>query len=108
MTAEAADRLNLHTISDLANHPELRFGFSTEFTRRPDGWPGLRAKYGLPQTSIRSLDHAIAYRAVADGQVDGTDVYTTEAEIEQFGVRVLADDRGFFPHYEAVILYRLA
>jgi len=50
----------LHAISDLARRPELRLGLSHEFLGRRDGWPGLKAAYGLPQ-SPRGLDHGLAY-----------------------------------------------
>jgi len=103
---DTAERLNLRTVSDLARHPELRFGFSAEFTRRADGWPGLRTKYGLPQGEPRALEHAIAYKALVDGQIDATDVYTTDAEIARYDLRVLIDDREYFPHYAAAFAYR--
>jgi osmoprotectant transport system permease protein len=35
------------------------------------------------------------------------DIYTTDAKIERFQLRALADDRKFFPRYEAVLFYRL-
>src|SRR6185503_4349212 len=92
-------------ISDLRKHPELRLGLSHEFLGRRDGWPGLRAAYGLPQKP-RGLDHGLAYEALVAGEVDIVDLYTTDAKIERFGIAVLADDRGFFPPYDAVLLYR--
>jgi osmoprotectant transport system permease protein len=102
---DVADRLNLRNISDLARHPELRIGVSDEFLNRPDGWPGLKARYGLPQT-VRGMDHALAYRGLEAGSLDVADLYTTDAEIRRLGLRVLADDRRHFPRYEAVILMR--
>ena len=104
--ADTADRLGLKTISDLTKHPDLTFGFSSEFTRRSDGWPGLKARYGLPQAEPRALEHALAYVALSEGRIDATDVYTTDAEIERYNLRVLADDKKFFPSYAAVFLYR--
>ena len=94
-------------VSDLARHPELVLGLSHEFLRREDGWPGLRSAYGLPQADPRGLDHGLAYEAIAAGQVDVIDIYTTDAKIARFGVKALADDRGFFPRYDAVVLHRL-
>src|SRR5262249_34358172 len=94
------------TISDLVARPELRFGFSNEFMSSADGWPALRAAYGLPQTDVRGLDHTLAYRALADGAIDATDLYTTDAEIQAFHLRALDDDRHHFPAYEAVLVYR--
>lgn len=103
--AEAA-RLGIRSLSGLARHPELRFGFSNEFMDRGDGWPALRAAYALPQQNVRGLDHDLAYRALAAGEIDATDLYSTDAEIPYYGLSVLADDRHHFPSYDAVILYR--
>jgi len=73
---------------------------------RADGWPGLQAAYGLPQRDVRGVEHDLAYRSLAAGDADLTDLYTTDAEIDYYGLRALEDDRGFFPRYEAVLLYR--
>ena len=108
MKADRADALSVRTISDLARHPELRFGFSNEFMSRPDGWPGLLARYGLPQKDVRGLDHDVAYRAIAAGTIDATDLYSTDAEIRYYGLRTLEDDRAAFPRYDAVMLSRSA
>jgi osmoprotectant transport system permease protein len=105
MRGAEAGRLGVRTVSDLRKHPGLRFGLSHEFLGRRDGWPGLRAAYGLPQKP-RGLDHGLAYEALAAGEVDIVDLYTTDAKIERFGIAVLADDRHFFPPYDAVLLYR--
>jgi osmoprotectant transport system permease protein len=106
MREEVAARLGVRTMSELRNHPELRFGFSNEFMERVDGWPGLRDRYGLPQRDVRGLDHDLAYRALASGEIHATDLYSTDAEIAAYGLRVLADELGFFPSYECVWLYR--
>jgi osmoprotectant transport system permease protein len=101
-----ARRLGLRTISDLRAHPELRFGFSHEFMDRADGWPGLRDRYRLPQRDVRGLDHDLAYRGLASGAIDATDLYSTDAEIPYYRLRVLQDDLHYFPEYQAVWLYR--
>lgn len=104
--ADAA-RLGIARVSDLARHPDLRLGLSHEFLRREDGWPGLESAYALPQASPRGLDHGLAYEALAAGEVDAIDLYTTDAKIARHAIRVLADDRAFFPRYDAVVLHRL-
>jgi osmoprotectant transport system permease protein len=96
----------LTTLSQLARHPGFRFGLSHEFLGRADGWPGLARRYALPQTPI-GLDHGIAYEALAQRQVDVIDIYSTDAKIRQYGLRVLDDDLTYFPRYDAVLLYRL-
>ena len=102
---EVAERLKLARISDLARHAGLRLGFSHEFLGRRDGWPGLRAAYALPH-SPRGLDHGLAYEALAAGEIDLIDLYSTDAKIQRYDIAVLRDDRGFFPPYDAVLLYR--
>ena len=102
-----ARQLNLRSISDLRKHPLLRFGFSNEFLDRKDGWPVLRAAYRLPQTNVTGLDHDLAYRAVSSGSVDVVDLYSTDAEIDYYHLRVLDDDLHVFSTYDAVYLYRL-
>lgn len=105
MMPETAARLDIRTISDLARHPTLRFGFSNEFLNRSDGWPALRAAYDM-RAEVRGLDHDVAYQALAGGAIDVVDLYTTDAEIGYYGIRVLEDDRHHFPEYRAVLLYR--
>jgi osmoprotectant transport system permease protein len=95
----------LKRISDLKAQPQLRLGLSHEFLGRRDGWPGLKAAYGLPQAP-RGLDHGLAYEALAAGEVDVIDLYTTDAKIARLGIAVLADDKAFFPSYDAVLLHR--
>jgi osmoprotectant transport system permease protein len=102
-----AKALGVARISDLRAHPQLTFGFSNEFMSRGDGWPALRQRYGLPQTRVRGLDHDLAYKALPAGTIDATDIYTTDAEIRGLDLVPLADDRGFFTRYDAVLLYRL-
>jgi osmoprotectant transport system permease protein len=103
---DTAARLGIRTISELARHPELRLAFSNEFMRRRDGFPRLHEAYGLAETGVRGMQHELAYRALLDGAIDATDLYSTDAEIRAGGLTVLADDRRAFPRYEAVFLFR--
>ncbi len=101
-----AERLDIRRISDLRAQPDLVFRFGTEFMERGDGWPGLRQRYDLPQQDVLGVEHDLAYRGLAAGDADLTDLYTTDAEIAYYDLRVLEDDLGYFPPYEAVLLYR--
>ena len=103
---QEAERLGISSLSDLRRHPALKFGFSNEFMDRSDGWPGVRGRYGLPQRDVRGLDHDLAYRALAAGEIQATDLYSTDAEIKQYDLRLLRDDLGYFPSYKCVWLYR--
>jgi osmoprotectant transport system permease protein len=106
MRKDVAAAKGITKISDLRDHPGLRLGFIHEFLDRPDGWPGVKQHYGLPQTNVQGMNHTLAYRALVEKAIDVTEVYTTDGEIAQYDLLVLADDRGFFPAYEAVWLYR--
>ncbi|MBY0587692.1 ABC transporter permease subunit [bacterium] len=106
VSAELAAKHALTKISDLRDHPELRLGFSNEFLRRDDGWPALRSHYQLRQRDVRGLDHDLAYRALADGQIDATDFYSTDGKLRRYSFAMLTDDAHFFPVYEAILLYR--
>jgi osmoprotectant transport system permease protein len=106
MREEVAARLGIRTISDLRAHPQLALGFSNEFMERGDGWPSLRQAYDLPQRDVRGVDHDLAYRGLQQGSIDVVDLYATDAEIRYYKLRTLADDRGHFPSYRAVLLSR--
>jgi osmoprotectant transport system permease protein len=105
MVATQAAALGIGRISDLARHPELRLGLSQEFLNRKDGWEALKAAYGLP-FAPRGLDHGLAYEALAAKRLDVIDAYSTDAKIERYKLRVLEDDRAFFPAYDAVLFFR--
>jgi osmoprotectant transport system permease protein len=106
MKSARANALSIRSISDLMRYPKLRFGFTNEFMDRADGWPGLRARYGLPQEEVRGLDHDVAYRALEADTIDVTDLYSTDADISYYGLRTLQDDLHYFPVYDAVWLER--
>jgi len=108
MRSDDARRLNLHTISDAAPiASQLRLGVGYEFQSRPDGLPGLAAAYNLRFAgSPRTMDLGLLYRALADHQVDIIAGNSTDGPIRALGLTVLADDRHYFPPYQAVPLVR--
>ncbi|NML47277.1 ABC transporter permease subunit [Ramlibacter sp. G-1-2-2] len=107
MREDDAARLGIASLSDLAKAKgQLRFGLSHEFLVRADGWPALKKAYAIPFDPGSGLDHGLAYQALAQKQVDVVDAYTTDAQIARLKLRVLKDDRNFFPRYDAVLLMR--
>lgn len=102
---DVATKERLVRTSDLTRVRPLVFGLSHEIVGRADGFEGLRRAYGLVPGEVRAMDHDVAERALVQGGVDVTDVYTTDAAIVAHGLRVLADDRGYFPAYRAIVLY---
>jgi osmoprotectant transport system permease protein len=106
MRRDRAAELGITKMSQLAEHPALRFGFSNEFMERVDGWPGIRAHYRLPQQDVRGLTHDLAYRGLESRALDLTDLYSTDAEIVHYDLTTLADDGKFFPVYDAIMVCR--
>jgi osmoprotectant transport system permease protein len=106
MKRSVAEQRGIRSISDVRAHPDLKFGFTTEFLDRTDGWPGLRARYQLPQTNVKGMEHALAYTSVQAGSIDVMDLYSTDAKIKRFDLVALADDKHYFPNYDALLLYR--
>ncbi len=92
------------TISDLPD--TLRAGFTSEFVERPDGLAGLRDAYDLSFASVSDLDPGLMYDAVANGQVDVICAFATDGRISAYDLRVLDDDRSFFPPYDAAFVVR--
>jgi osmoprotectant transport system permease protein len=106
MKEKRAAALGIRTISDLRDNPELKIGLSHALIERADGWRGLKRHYDLPFRTPDGIDHALAYQGLERGTLDVIDCYTTDAEIRRYGVRLLDDNRRYFPNYEAVLLYR--
>ncbi len=106
MRRDQADQLAVRTISDLRTHPDLKFGLTHEFLERHDGWRPLSARYQLAPAQILGIDHALGYSALAKGEIDVKDAYSTDAKIGDYGLVTLIDDLKFFPQYKAVFLYR--
>lgn len=105
MRRGAADSLNLRTLTGLAEAaPGLAGGFSPDFMGRADGLDGLTTAYGIEFRETRSLLQAVKYQALAEGAVDVIDAYSTDGAISRYDLTVLADDRGFFPPYDAAPL----
>src|SRR5437667_7521254 len=108
MLRSRAEKLGLRTISDLKNHPELKFGLTHEFLDRQDGWRPLAQHYQLNPQNVIGIDHALGYGALGKGSIDVKDAYSTDAKIAENDLVTLEDDRQFFPKYQAVFLFRFS
>ncbi len=83
MRRSKAERLGIRSLSDLKKHADLKLGLTHEFLDRQDGWPRLRERYALPQQDVRGIDHALGYAALATGEIDVKDAYSTDAKIAE-------------------------
>ena len=100
-------RLNLKTISEAAPHTNTwRAGFGQDFMSRDDGYPGFSKAYGLKFAEVREMDLSLTYIALSSRQVDLIAANSTDGRIATLDLFQLADDRHYFPPYEAVYLVR--
>lgn len=104
-----ARRLSLTTLTSLVPHaPEMHLAVGYEFEERPDGLRGLQAAYGLRFAGApRVMDLGLLYRSLVAKQVEIVAGNSTDGPIQAFGLFALADDRHYFPPYQAVPLVRL-
>ncbi|WP_438280548.1 glycine betaine ABC transporter substrate-binding protein [Pseudomonas alabamensis] len=110
--AEAYPQIN--TISDLkqvlqdekAKHHLV--ALDTEFANRPDGLVGMLQTYGmhLGRENIRQMDGGLVYTALRNNQAFCGLVYTTDGRLDAFGIKLLEDDKHYFPDYTAAPVIR--
>jgi osmoprotectant transport system substrate-binding protein len=110
MVVRGADarQFQLRTVSDIIPlAPHWRAGFGFEFLERPDGYQGWSQRYGLrfaAQPSV--MDLGLIYRALVDKKVDVVAGNSTDGLIAALDLVALADDRHYFPPYDAVPIIR--
>ncbi|WP_456291936.1 glycine betaine ABC transporter substrate-binding protein [Pseudomonas sp. AK106] len=80
----------------------------TEFANRSDGLVGMVKHYGmnLGRENTRQMDAGLVYTALRNGQVFAGLVYTTDGRLNAFKLKVLADDKHYFPDYTAAPVIR--
>ncbi|MFI7859009.1 glycine betaine ABC transporter substrate-binding protein [Pseudomonas promysalinigenes] len=112
---EVADAYpQVNTISDLnqvlrdesdRNH---LVALDTEFANRPDGLVGLKQMYDLQvgRANIRQMDAGLVYTAMHNNQVFAGLVYTTDGRLSAFKIKLLEDDKHYFPDYTAAPVVR--
>lgn len=107
MEKEVAEKYNIETYSDLTKYSkELIFSPTLAFQNRKDGLPGLQNAYGLEFKEVKSMDGALRYQALKRGDAQVIDAFSTDGLLKKFNLKVLKDDKEFFPPYYAVSLVR--
>lgn len=108
MRRKHAEELGINTISDLTEHADkLRATFDPAFLDRNDGYPGLSKFYSFEfGETPGQLAIGLMYRTCAEGQVDVIDAFSTDGRIAKFDLKILEDDKRFFPPYDAAFVAR--
>lgn len=99
---EIAQEFGLETTSDLAAvAEELNFGGNPDYLERADGFPALCETYGLAFKSVSDIDIGLKYQALASGDIDVTNAYTTDAQLANPETQVvtLEDDKHLQVNY---------
>jgi glycine betaine/choline ABC-type transport system substrate-binding protein len=95
------------SLSDAAAKQAWRIGIGYEFQQRPDGLDGLLKSYGLRLASPPvTMDLGLLYAALAGGKVDMIAANSTDGLASAPGLRILNDDRRYFPPYECAVVAR--
>jgi len=104
---ETARQFGLATISDAAKTRAWRMGVGYEFQGRPDGMAGLLRAYGLKLDGAPAvMDLGLLYPALETRKVDMVAANTTDGQLTSLDVKVLEDDRKYFPPYECAVVVR--
>lgn len=104
---EYAEEHNLKTISDLQKvEGDIRPGFTLEFNDREDGYKGIQKKYNLKFKNVKTMEPKLRYQAIENNDIDIIDAYSTDAELKEYGMVVLEDDKKLFPPYQGAPLMK--
>ncbi len=107
MKKSEAEKRGITKISQLqGQQAQLKAGFTLEFIDRQDGYRGIQEKYGVNLSSVQSMEPALRYQAINNGDVDVIDAYSTDSEIKQYDLVTLADDQHLFPPYQGAPLMK--
>lgn len=108
VTDEIYQKFGVETFSDLVGvSKDLVFGAEHEFFDRQDGYDGLVAMYGFTfKGEPKKMNASLKYQAIGNGDIDVTDAFATDGPIKQYNLKVLEDDKGFFPPYYGAPIIR--
>ncbi len=104
---ENAQKKNITNYFQLALQSEnFTFGAEFDFFERSDAFPGLKKVYPFSFKKLEEMDINLRYQAFEQGKINAVDVFTTDAQIRKLDLKVLQDNKNYFPSYEAGIVIR--
>ncbi|KAB2334567.1 osmoprotectant ABC transporter substrate-binding protein [Cytobacillus depressus] len=106
VTKEMAEKHNLETVSDLRPFvADLKLGVDNAWLKREgDGYEGFIEEYGFEFGKTFPMQIGLVYQAAANGKMDIVLAYTTDGRIKAFDLKVLKDDKHFFPPYDSSLV----
>ncbi len=91
--------VSLYSVSTVFSQDQFRIGVPPEFLERADGYKGLTQQYDLDMPVVE-MNASLMYQALDNKRVDVIVGYSTDGRIEAFDLKVLKDDKNYFPPYE--------
>lgn len=106
VTQQFAKKYHLETVSDLEKvAPKMRVGIDQIWlNRQGDGYAGFQKKYGFGFGHVYPMQIGLVYSALAKGKMDAVLGYSTDGRISSYNLKLLKDDRHFFPPYQASVV----
>lgn len=106
ITREMAEKENIETVSDLEPLvSDLKLGVDNSWLKREgDGYEGFVEEYGFEFGKTFPMQIGLVYQAAANGEMDAVLAYTTDGRIKAFNLKVLKDDKRFFPPYDTSLV----
>lgn len=107
MDRKVAEKNGIETYSDLAAQSKnFVLGAEYDFYEREDGYPGLVKEYGFAFKETKDIDIGLKYKAIGAGEVDVINNFSTDGLLSAYDLKVLKDDKQFFPAYQAATVIR--
>ena len=99
---------NINTVSELVPFSkDLIFGGEHEFFQRQDGYDGMVAAYGLQFKDSVRMEPSMKYQGMGEKLMNVMDAFATDGQLITYKLKVLEDDKSFFPPYYAAPVIRM-
>jgi len=107
-----AQKYHLNTLSDLSEYlkqdSKALFGVNFDFFERPDGFFAMTEHYGMSinRKNVKTMEIGVTYEALSRGNIDVAMVFSTDGKLDKYNLKVLEDDKNFFPIYNPAVCIR--
>lgn len=102
VTKKFAEKEHVNTVSDLKkNASEYKLGVDNAWLKRKgDGYQGFVSTYGFEFGTTYPMQIGLVYDAVKNEKMDAVLAYSTDGRIKAYDLKILKDDKQFFPPYD--------